>query len=75
MCISPEKIILGGGVMHKTILFDMIRKNVADYINNYLEYPALKDMNSFIVPASFGDNTGVKGSLALALETFNTQTK
>ncbi|MDE4986434.1 fructokinase, partial [Francisella tularensis subsp. holarctica] len=25
----------------------------------------------FIVPASLGDNTGVKGSLSLALETFN----
>lgn len=68
---SPEKIILGGGVMHKTILFDMIRKNVAQYLNGYLDYPALKDMSNFIVPASFGDNTGVKGSLALALETFN----
>ncbi|ASG67904.1 fructokinase [Francisella halioticida] len=68
---SPEKIILGGGVMHKTILFDMIRKNVAQYLNGYLDYPALKNMSKFIVPASFGDNTGVKGSLALALETFN----
>ncbi|MBK2110524.1 ROK family protein [Francisella tularensis] len=68
---SPERIILGGGVMHKTILFDMIRKNVTKYLNNYLDYPALKDMTKFIVPASFGDNTGVKGSLALALETFN----
>ena len=68
---SPEKIILGGGVMHKTILFDMIRKNVAQYLNSYLDYPALKDMSNFIVPASFGDNTGVKGSLALALDIFN----
>ncbi|ORM39175.1 fructokinase [Francisella endosymbiont of Ornithodoros moubata] len=68
---SPERIILGGGVMHKTILFDMIRKNVTKYLNNYLDYPALKDMTKFIVPASFGDSTGVKGSLAIALETFN----
>ena len=57
--------------MHKTILFDMVRKNVAQHLNSYLDYPALKDMANFIVPASFGDNTGVKGSLALALETFN----
>jgi len=61
--------------MHKTILFDMIRKNVKQYLNNYFDYPALKNMDNFIVPASFGDNTGVKGYLALALETFNTHTK
>lgn len=72
---SPERIILGGGVMHKTILFDMIRKNVTKYLNNYFDYPALKDMDKFIVPASFGDNTGVKGSLALALETYNNSIK
>ncbi|KEI34671.1 fructokinase [Francisella sp. W12-1067] len=67
---SPEKVILGGGVMHKTILFDMIRENVVRYLNNYLDYPALKNMSEFIVPASFGDNTGVKGSLALALDAY-----
>ena len=72
---SPERIILGGGVMHKTILFDMIRKNVTKYLNNYFDYPALKDMDKFIMPASFGDNTGVKGSLALALETYNSSIK
>ncbi|QIV96307.1 fructokinase [Allofrancisella inopinata] len=67
---SPEKVILGGGVMHKTILFDMIRENVVRYLNNYLDYPALKNMAEFVIPASFGDNTGVKGSLALALQAY-----
>ena len=66
--LSPEKVILGGGIMHKTVLFDMIRFNLKKYINNYFDYPALQDMSSFVVPASFGDNTGVKGSLALALQ-------
>ena len=66
--LSPEKVILGGGVMHKTILFDLIRKNVNNYVNGYFDYSALQDMANFIVPASFGDNTGVKGSLALALD-------
>ncbi|MCL4122139.1 UNVERIFIED_CONTAM: hypothetical protein GTU68_014210 [Idotea baltica] len=66
--LSPQKVILGGGVMHKTILFDLIRRNVKSSINGYFDYPALKDMDNFIVPASFGDNTGVKGSLALALD-------
>ena len=54
--------------MHKTILFDLIRKNVNNYVNGYFDYSALQDMANFIVPASFGDNTGVKGSLALALD-------
>lgn len=69
--LSPEKVILGGGIMHKTILFEMIHSNLKKYINNYFDYPALQDMTNFVVPASFGDNTGVKGSLALALQAFN----
>lgn len=69
--LSPQKVILGGGVMHKTVLFDLVRKNVKNYVNGYFDYPALQEMNNFIVPASFGDDTGVKGSLALALEALN----
>ena len=66
--LSPQKVILGGGVMHKTVLFDLIRENIKTSVNGYFDYSALQDMDNFIVPASFGDNTGVKGSLALALE-------
>lgn len=69
--LSPEKVILGGGIMNKNILFTKVRKNVKNLLNNYFDYPALKNMDNFIVPASFGDNTGVKGSLALALNLLN----
>ncbi|AXA34276.1 ROK family protein [Francisella adeliensis] len=69
--LSPEKVILGGGIMNKNILFTKVRKNVKNLLNNYFDYPSLKNMDNFIVPASFGDNTGVKGSLALALNLLN----
>ncbi len=49
----------------------MVRDNVKKQVNCYFDYLALKDMESFIVTASFDDNTGVKGSLALALDALN----
>ncbi|MDE4947232.1 fructokinase, partial [Francisella tularensis subsp. holarctica] len=41
--------------------------NDTKYLNNKLDNPTLKDMTKLIVHATLGDNTGVKGSLALAL--------
>src|SRR6202007_1903057 len=45
--LSPERIILGGGVMARQQLFPMIRGGVAELFNGYLEAPD-------IVQASLG---------------------
>ncbi|MGL4868512.1 MAG: ROK family protein, partial [Cetobacterium sp.] len=37
LTVSPEKIILGGGVMKQTQLFPLIRKNVKELLNNYVQ--------------------------------------
>jgi fructokinase len=64
---SPEKIILGGGVMKQEHLFGEIHKRVANSINQYIRHCTTKRLAEMVVPASFGDNTGAKGALALAL--------
>lgn len=66
-CFSPEKIILGGGVMKQEQLFAQIQKQTSFCINSYVRHCTANRLTHMVVPASFGDNTGAKGALALAL--------
>ena len=68
MVVSPERIILGGGVMHVKELFPLIRQKVKKYVNNYLVTRPLEDMDTYIRPAGLGDNQGIIGCLKLAGE-------
>ena len=67
MVLSPQKIILGGGVMTQTQLFPMIRKYVAEYINNYIDTKELRNMNAYITPAALNGNQGIMGAVKLAV--------
>ena len=68
LTISPKRIILGGGVMHQTQLFDMIRTEVGKQLNGYLKTPRLDDLEDYIVPASLNDDQGIMGCIRLATE-------
>lgn len=65
MIAPPQKIILGGGVMHQAHLFPLVRERLTDLLQSYLSYPELKDMDDFIVPPALGDNAGLLGCVAL----------
>ncbi|MGL5088491.1 MAG: ROK family protein, partial [Cetobacterium sp.] len=68
LTVSPEKIILGGGVMKQLQLFPLIRKNVKKLLNNYVQTKEiLDDIDNYIVPPGLGDNAGLLGSIALAM--------
>ncbi len=65
--LSPEKIVLGGGVMKQPPLFPLIRQNVRAALNGYLQMPQFIDeIDSYIVSPGLGDRAGVLGALALA---------
>ena len=66
--LSPERIILGGGVMHQEQLFPLIRKEVARQLNDYLKTKELADLDHYIVPASLNDDQGILGCLQLAID-------
>lgn len=67
--LSPERIILGGGVMHQRHLFLHIRQRVRDLLAGYLDHPLFDDyIDDYIVPPGLGDRAGVLGALALAYE-------
>lgn len=66
MILSPEMIILGGGVMHQEQLFPLIRNYVKQMLNGYIKTRELEDLEHYIVPASLQDNQGIMGCLELA---------
>ncbi len=68
LTLSPERIVLGGGVMHMDRLFPLIRKNVLTLLNNYIDTKIIHDIDSYIVPAELHDNQGILGCAVLAQE-------
>jgi len=66
--VSPQKIILGGGVMHQQKLFPLIRKQVVEMLGGYIKTPELTDIDNYIVPNSLDDNQGILGAMQLGYE-------
>lgn len=65
--LSPERIILGGGVMAQSHLFERIRERTAKLIGGYLDHARLRGgMGDYIVPPALGGRAGVVGALAMA---------
>jgi fructokinase len=65
--LSPQKIILGGGVMKQQQVFPLIREKVQRALNGYIQAPAItEDIDNYIVPPELGDRVGVLGAIALA---------
>lgn len=64
---SPERVIVGGGVMDRGSLLEMTRTRVRELLGGYLEARALgKDIGSYLVRPALGDRAGVLGAMALA---------
>ncbi|MCD2345687.1 ROK family protein [Clostridium guangxiense] len=63
LILSPERIILGGGVMKQLQLFPLVRKELEKLMANYVSMP---NLDEYIVPPALGDNAGITGCLLLA---------
>jgi fructokinase len=63
LILSPQKIILGGGVMNQKQLFPTIYKYLKEFVADYVQLPELSD---YIVSPGLGDAAGITGSLMLA---------
>lgn len=65
--LSPQRIIMGGGVMKQAQLFPKIRKKVIELLNGYVQSPEiLQHIDRYIVPPGLGGRSGVLGAIALA---------
>lgn len=69
LMLSPEKVILGGGVMQQPQLFPLIREAVARNLNGYVQADEITErIEDYIVPPRLGAKAGLYGALALGLE-------
>jgi len=66
LTVSPERIVLGGGVMKQEQLFPLIRTKLTQYLNDYIDTKEIKDMDTYIVAPMLGDDQGIIGCLELA---------
>ncbi len=65
--LSPQRIIMGGGVMAQPHLFPLVREKVQKLLNGYVQSPAiLNEIDSYIVPPGLGNQAGILGGIALA---------
>ena len=65
--LSPQRIIMGGGVMEQSHLFPMIRVQVRRLLNGYVQSAMIVEPNEeYIVPPALGARSGVLGAIALA---------
>lgn len=67
MTLSPERIILGGGVMHQTQLLPLVREKYKALLNGYIKTKELEDLDSYIVVQSLDDKQGIMGALKLGM--------
>ena len=69
--LSPQRIILGGGVMRQLHLFDRIREGLAQLLNGYIRADEIaRGLEQFVVPPQLGSRSGVLGALALAEQAY-----
>lgn len=67
LLVSPERIVLSGGVLKRSILFPMIRAKTQKYLNNYIQVDQVtKDIDQLIVQSKYRNKAGIIGSLHLA---------
>ncbi|WP_040950702.1 ROK family protein [Gorillibacterium massiliense] len=68
LTLSPKKIILGGGVMKQRQLFPLIRQNVKELLNGYVQKAEISEgLDTYIVPPGLEDNAGLSGAVVLGL--------
>jgi len=65
--LSPQRIILGGGVMMQAQLLPLVQQQTREILNGYLQSPEISErIAEYIVVPQLGARAGVLGAMALA---------
>jgi len=65
LTLSPQRIVLGGGVLHQEQLYPLIRKHVEELLGGYLSTPEVQDLSSYLVAPALRDEQGILGAMML----------
>lgn len=75
MILSPQRIILGGGVMHQEHIMPLVREEVKRQLAGYIKTKELEDIEHYIVLPSLNDNQGIMGALKLAINEYELENR
>ncbi len=67
LILSPQRLIMGGGVMRRRRLYDLVRRGLCRRLAGYLKTPEIVEhVGRYLVPPLLGERAGVLGAIALA---------
>ena len=65
--LSPQRVILGGGVMQQPAIWPLLRSKVQELLAGYVQSSAILDhIDAYLVPPALDARSGVLGAIALA---------
>lgn len=64
---APERIVLGGGVMHAPGLLEKVAAATQALLGGYAAWPAARNEQGFVQRPALGDMAGPMGAIALAM--------
>lgn len=67
LTLSPHRIVVGGGVSKSPGFHESLALSLKRWLAGYVDLPRL-DQGDYIVPPLLGDDAGVLGAIALALD-------
>jgi fructokinase len=67
--VSPQRIVMGGGVMSQARLLPLIRRRLLHWLGGYINRSKiLSGVDHYVVAPDLGDRAGVLGALMLAMD-------
>ena len=70
--VSPQRIVMGGGVMSQVRLLPLIRARLRHWLGGYIDRSEiLVAADRYVVAPELGNNAGVLGALVLAIDSLN----
>jgi fructokinase len=67
--VSPQRIIMGGGVMGQARLLPLIRPRLRHWLGGYIDRNEIQSgADRYVVAPELGDRAGVLGALVLAMD-------
>lgn len=72
--LSPKRIVIGGGVMQQQWLFPLMRSELVQLLNGYVQSRKLEaEVEEYVVPAKLANRAGIVGAFALAEQAYQEQ--